>query len=56
MMKGKFSKISFFENHDQSIQAVLNGVVEVAPVSSINLEEMVKKNGTIEKLAFVLYS
>ena len=46
-----FSKITFFENHDQSIQAVLNGVVDVAPVSSINLEEMVK-NGTIEKSSF----
>lgn len=46
-----FSKIVHVSNHDEAIRAVLDGTVDTAPVSSVNLKEMVA-SGTIEPQSF----
>ena len=46
-----FKKIIRVDNHDKAIRAVLNGLVDVAPVSSVNLEEMVT-SGAINSTSF----
>jgi len=38
---GAFKSITNVANHDEAIRAVLDGLVDVAPVSSVNLEELV---------------
>lgn len=42
-----FRKIVRMDNHDEAIRAVLDGTVEVAPVSSVNLEEMVSTGAIV---------
>ena len=37
----EFKSVIHVKNHDEAIRAVLDGRVDVAPVSSINLEEMI---------------
>jgi phosphonate transport system permease protein len=46
-----FKEIIRVGNHDEAIRAVLEGRVDVAPVSSVNLEEMVA-SGTITSTSF----
>lgn len=48
---GAFSSITYADNHNEAIRAVLDGKVDVAPVSSVNLEEMVS-SGTLEPSSF----
>jgi phosphonate transport system permease protein len=49
--EGTFKSITHVANHDEAIRAVLDGRVDVAPVSSVNLEEMVA-SGTIDPSSF----
>ena len=39
--EGDFEEVIPVDNHDEAIRAVIDGRVDVAPVSSVNLEEMV---------------
>ena len=49
--ENSFKSVISVKNHDDGIRAVLEGRVDVAPVSSVNLMEMVT-NGTINSNSF----
>ena len=49
--EGAFKTITHVANHDEAIRAVLDGRVDVAPVSSVNLEVMVA-SGMIDASSF----